>query len=365
MADAYNRFNSGGQFYYHNNQHPRNLHNRNGSPIGNTRALFQPNADTPSPNRSPGTHSPAHNSYNMYNHNSHRQNHGLLNGGAGHQTFGMGMHKNFQNQSHGHQGHHVNNQHQDHSGMGGQGAFGNHQHSMSASTLSNTTPHFTPAHLQNGTPDNSNALTKAPNEQYSEHIREYNKLKLAGDKPHFYARTTPHVSRQPGTSLTAMNAKLTDADEHGTRFNRVVVEEDAENKLWDAMDLGGHGLKSMGATLFRHYPHLRKIYFNHNRLMILQPEIRKMNHLTVLDLSFNQLTELPPEIGMLTNLKKLLLFENRLEDLPYEIGYLYQLEMLGLEGNPMRRGQDVLERLVEQGTQELVRYLREEAPGKS
>lgn len=135
--------------------------------------------------------------------------------------------------------------------------------------------------------------------------------------------------------------------------------------IWDAMDLGGHGLKSMGANLFRHYSHLRKIYFNHNRLSILTPHISIMRNLTMLDLSMNHLTELPPEIGMLTNLKRLLLFDNGLQRLPYEIGFLYQLEMLGLEGNPMRDGIDQYERLVDSGTQELVRYLREEAPRKS
>ncbi|KAK3720583.1 Glucose-repressible alcohol dehydrogenase transcriptional effector [Vermiconidia calcicola] len=363
MADGFNRFNTGGQFYYHNQHsgHPRNLHNRNGSPIGNSRSLFQANPDTPSPNRSPGTHSPAHNPYSMYNHGNHRQNHGLLNGGAGHQNFQMNMHKGFQGQSHGHQGHHVNNQHQDHGGIGGQGGFGNHQHSISTSTLSNATPHFTPAHLQNGTPDNSSALSKPPNDQYAQHLQEYGKLKMAGDKPHFYARTTPHVSRIPGNTPSSASTKLTDADEHGTRSSHR-SEEPADNQLWDAMDLGGHGLKSMGASLFRHYPHLQKIYFNHNRLSSLPPHVSRLRNLTVLDLSFNQLTEIPPEIGMLTNLKKLLLFDNRLDELPWEVGYLYQLEMLGLEGNPMRRGHDQMERLVEHGTQELVRYLREEAP---
>ena len=184
MADGFNRFNTGGQFYYSNQHsgHPRNLNHRNGSPIGNHRTLFQPNADTPSPNRSPGTNSPAHNPYSMYNHGNHRQNHGLLNGGAGHNNYQMNMHKGFQGQGHGHQQHHVNNQHHDHGGIGGQGGFGNHQHNMSASTLSNTTPHFTPAHLQNGTPDNTGGLGKPPNDQYAEHLREYGKLKLAGEK---------------------------------------------------------------------------------------------------------------------------------------------------------------------------------------
>jgi CCR4-NOT transcription complex subunit 6 len=364
MADGSNRFNPGGQFFYNQHfSHPRNLHHRNGSPTGDRRALFQPNADTPSPNRSPGTNSPAHNHYGMYNHGSHRQNHGLLNGGAGHQGYQMSMHKPFQSQSHGHQSHHVNNQHQDHAGMGGQGGYGNHQHNMSASTLSNTTPHFTPAHLQNGTPDNTGGLGKPSNEQYNEQLREYQKLKMAGDKPHFYARTTPHVQRLPGVTPSSTSSKLTDMDEHGTRPR--ATDDGQEDGVWDAIDLGGHGLKSMGQSLFRHYPHLRKIYFNHNRLSLLPPQISLMRDLTILDLSFNNLTELPPEIGMLTNLKKLLLFDNKLLELPYEIGFLYQLDTLGLEGNPMRRAYDQYERLVEHGTHELVRYLREEAPSKS
>ena len=273
----------------------------------------------------------------------------------------MNMHKGFQSQNHGHQSHHVNNQHQDHGGIGGQGGFGNHQHNISASTLSNVTPHFTPAHLQNGTPDNTGGLSRPSNEQYAEHLREYGKLKLAGDKPHFYARHTPQVSRLPGTSLSSASTRMTDVDEHGTRTRALDDTEETENG-WDAIDLGGHGLKSISVSLFRHYPQLRKIYFNHNALSILAPHVSLMRNLTMLDLSFNRLNELPPEIGMLTNLKKLLLFENRLHELPYEIGFLYQLEILGLEGNPMRH--DLMERLVEHGTHELVRHLREEAPSK-
>jgi CCR4-NOT transcription complex subunit 6 len=65
---------------------------------------------------------------------------------------------------------------------------------------------------------------------------------------------------------------------------------------------------------------------------------------------------------MLTNLKKLSLYDNHLDDLPFELGSLFQLEMLGIEGNPMRH--DYKERLVEHGTQELIRYLREQAPSE-
>lgn len=110
--------------------------------------------------------------------------------------------------------------------------------------------------------------------------------------------------------------------------------------MWDAMDFTGHGLKAMGASLFRHYPHLRKLFFGHNRLYQIPPHISCMRFLTTVDLSFNQIKYIPPEIGMLTNLKRLVLFDNDLDSLPYEMGSLYQLEFLGLEGNPMRDAPD-------------------------
>lgn len=365
MADGFNRFNTGGPYFYPNtySTHARNIHHRNGSPISSSRGLFQPSTDTPSPNRSPGTHSPAHNPYNMFNHGNHRQNHGLINGAGHNYQTQMGLHKGFQTQGHGHQTHHLSSQHQEH-GLGGHGGtLGNHQHTISGGALTNTTPHFTPAHLQNGTPDNFAGYGKPPNEHWAEQMREYTKLKMAETnmKPHFYARTTPHVSRLPGGPVSAATAR-TDVDEHGERRRLQAADgEPEEAGAWDAMDLGGHGLKSLGASIFRHYPHLRKIYFNHNKLTWLPPQIGTMRSLTVLDLSFNDLTNLPPEIGMLTNLKRLLLYENHLDDLPFEIGSLHQLEMLGIEGNPMRQC-DYKQLLMDSGTKELVRFLREHAP---
>lgn len=360
MADGFNRFNPGGQYYYqnHNSNHNRTLHHRNGSPINNSRGLFQPNADTPSPNRSPGTNSPAHTAYSMYGHGSHRQNHGLLNGGTAHQTFQpqIGLNKNYQNQAHGHQSHHVNNQHQDHGGLGGHGtSYGNHQHNVSASTLSNTTPHFTPANLQNGTPESAG---KQGNEHWGEQIREYHKLRIADHKTHYYARIAPSVNRFPGIS-PSMNSR-NDADEPTDR--RRVVDENDEMATWDAMDLSGQGLKGVAPELFRRYPKLRKLYLNWNKLSEIPPLIGQMRFLTVLDLSMNNLSYLPPEIGMLTNLKKFSLFDNNLVDLPFEMGSLFQLETLNIEGNPMRA--DYKERIMEHGTQEMIRFLREEAPRK-
>lgn len=367
MADGFNRFNTGGQQYFYpqnhtsHNSHARNqLHHRNGSPISNNSRLFQPNADTPSPNRSPGTNSPAHNPYSMFNNHNHRQNHGLLNGGA-HQNFQpqTALGKAFTSQMHGNQ-HHMNNQHHDH-GLGGHtNSYGNHQHNISTSTLSNATPHFTPAHLQNGTSDSSGALVKPPNAHWAEQLQEHQKLRMAENKTHFYARTTPSVSRFPGASTSASNSR-TEGEEHGTDRRR--AQDDSEDMgSWDTMDMCGQGLKAIAPVLFKHYPKLKKIYLNWNKLSVIPQQIGQMRNLTVLDLSMNNLTYLPPEIGMLTHLKKLNLYDNHLEDLPYELGSLHQLEMLGIEGNPLRH--DYKERLMEYGTQELIRFLRESAPRK-
>ncbi|KAK5685909.1 Glucose-repressible alcohol dehydrogenase transcriptional effector [Elasticomyces elasticus] len=361
MADAFNRYNTGGQPYFYQPQHTRTLNHRNGSPISSGRGLFQPNADTPSPNRSPGTHSPAHNQFGMFNTHNHRQNH-LLSGGAGHnyQTQ-MGLHKGFQGQNHANS-HHMNSQNQDHGIVGHGSAFGNHQYTNSGSGLSASTPHYAPAHLQNGNADQSGGLgNPAPNEHWAEQEAEYNRLLKAGDKPHFYARNSPHVSRFPGTSQSSIT-RSTDTEEHGERRRTLTSSEEADDAgSWDALDLGGHGLKSMGSSLFRHYPNLRKMYFNHNKLSWLPGEVGNLRNLTVLDLSFNKLESLPAEIGMLTNLKKLLVYGNELRELPYEIGSLYQLEVLGIAGNHMLRP-EYMERMREHGTREFVRFLRENAP---
>ncbi|KAK3069862.1 Glucose-repressible alcohol dehydrogenase transcriptional effector [Teratosphaeriaceae sp. CCFEE 6253] len=361
MADAFNRAYTGGQYPYQF-QHPRTLNHRNGSPISNSRGLFQPNPDTPSPNRSPGTHSPAHNPYSMYNHNSHQQNHLLGNRAGQHFQTQMGLHKGFQSQGHGNQAHQMNGQGHDHNMNQHNGAFGNHQYTGSGSNLAANPAHYANTHLQNGTPDPSAGLgTSAPNEHWADQEAEYSRLQKSGEKPHFYARNSPSVSRFPGISQSSIS-RSTDTEEHGERRRTLTASEEAEDVgSWDALDLGGHGLKSMAASIIRHYPNLRKIYFNHNKLTWLPSEVGMMRNLTMLDVSFNKLDALPAEIGMLTNLKKLLVYGNELRDLPYEIGSLYHLEVLGIAGNHMLRA-DYMERMREHGTREFVRFLREQAP---
>src|ERR1700710_1925719 len=127
MADGgYRAFGAGQYLYQPQNQqshHPR--HFRNGSPVNNSRIGFH-NNDTPSPNRSPGTHSPAFN--NMFSHGHQQSQHSLLNGSQPHQRFQMQMNmsKHFQNQGN-HQVSHHQSQHSDISGPNGH-SFGTHQH---------------------------------------------------------------------------------------------------------------------------------------------------------------------------------------------------------------------------------------------
>jgi CCR4-NOT transcription complex subunit 6 len=62
-------------------------------------------------------------------------------------------------------------------------------------------------------------------------------------------------------------------------------------------------------------------------------------------------------------MKQLLAFDNQIRTLPNELGALFQLDMLGIEGNPLDPGMRQV--IMEQGTKELIKRLREEAPGKS
>ncbi|KAK4553429.1 Glucose-repressible alcohol dehydrogenase transcriptional effector [Recurvomyces mirabilis] len=359
MADGYPRFNPGGQYLpFQNHPLPRGIRNGNGSPLSSARGLFSQVNDTPSPNRSPGTRSPAHTQFGMhgYGGGNHSRQIASINGG-GHANYqsAMGFHGKSYAPNHGNQVHHMNSQAQEH----GHGYPG-HQYTGSGSTLNASTPHYAPAHLSNGTPDQSNASSHPPNQHWQDQEAEYDRLKNAGDKPHFYARNSPHVSRFPGTSQSSISQQ-TEPGEHGDRRKvPAFAEEVEETGSWDAMDLGGHGLRSMGASIFRHYPDLHKIYFNHNLLTWLPPDIGSMRSLTVLDLSFNKLDSLPAEIGMLTNLKKLLLYGNNLRDLPAEIGTLFQLETLGVVGNNMLRA-DYMQQIRDNGTKDFVRYLREQA----
>jgi CCR4-NOT transcription complex subunit 6 len=175
--------------------------------------------------------------------------------------------------------------------------------------------------------------------------------------PHYYARVMAQQSK--GIQILPSQA---DASEQGADGrNGTVAGKSASRQGWNALDFGGQGLRAMATSLFS-YGFLEKLYLNHNKLKTLPPAIGQLRKLTHLDLSGNELTELPEEIGMLSNLKKLYLFDNNIRNLPYEMGYLYRLETLGIEGNPL---DDVFKsQIMKDGTKALIKYLKEEMPGK-
>ena len=357
MADGGFRFSGAGQYFYQpqnqQSQHSRHLHQRTHSPVNNPRLGFQ-NNDTPSPSRSPGTHSPA---FSMFNQAHHQSQHSLLNGSQPHQRYQMQMNmsKHFPNQANQHQGNHHAHQHQEHGIANGQN-YSNHQHNMSTSTLTSTTPHFTPSHLHSTTPVGTAGELNRPSSQHWAEQLKLAQTSREAREPHHYARTTPGVNKQVLASLQAGGDQR---DDDKVEALRLAALQKRERQVWQALDFSGQRIKSISQSLFR-YPFLEKLYFNNNVLTWLPSEIGQLRSLTFLDLSQNDLTSLPAEIGMLINLKTLLVFDNQLETLPFEMGYLYQLKTLGIEGNP-RLDDELKQVLADGGTQQLISYMREQA----
>ena len=195
----------------------------------------------------------------------------------------------------------------------------------------------------------------------SEHWQEQIRLAQASreaTQPHHYARNSPGVNKQLVANLQQGGARKDDDKEDGDIPSG---EKKEEKQIWQALDFGGQGLKSISSFLFR-YPFLEKLYLNQNKLNWMTPEIGQLKFLTFLDLSQNNLEQLPVEMGMLVHLKTLYLFDNNLETLPSEMGFLWRLETLGIEGNPLN--EEIKSVMAEAGTGELVRWLREQVPGR-
>lgn len=299
----------------------------------------------------------------MFNQGHGHQGHNvMMNGGNSHQRYALQMNlgKPFQhNQSHQHHGH-AHQQHQEHPGSTHGGQY-NHQHNVSSGGISNAQPHFTPGHLQNGTPGSVHSgLSKPPNEHWAEQLQLAQQAR-GMTQSHSHARTHPSVNKSvvAGTS----NGVQKEAEKEERNRPAAQSTQDAkENHIWTILDFGGQNLRVLTPSLFS-YTFLTKLYLNYNKLSVLPEGIGRLRNLTHLDVSLNELRVLPPEIGMLVNLKQLLLFDNHIEYLPTELGSLFQLEMLGIEGNPLQ--EDQKSRIVEHGTTELIKYLRENAEGNT
>lgn len=346
MADGTYRYQTGGgQYYYQQQNQPTGINRQLRPSTPGARRPF--NDHIPSPSRSPVSRSPA--SFGMYGHGGH-QTQPMINGGQGHQRYGMQQVHNYH--STGHHAHH--NQSQHHHGQHSQTSQLTQQYNVPSRTLPHLATQFNQHQTQDGVMESIlDDLDGSENQQWKEHVKMFQEYRISGS-PHHHAR----VSAQKGFSNARGDLKSAGEDTiDGEERTRAPVVRKKDKPLWSELDFGGQGLRSLSTALFR-YDFLEKLYLNHNRLEKIPPEIGKLKSLVHLDLSHNLLVELPGEIGLLTKLEELLLFDNHLETLPIEFAYMHRLRILGLVGNPINN--ELGTKIKEEGTKSLINYLREE-----
>jgi Leucine-rich repeat (LRR) protein len=105
---------------------------------------------------------------------------------------------------------------------------------------------------------------------------------------------------------------------------------------------------------------LENLDVSYNKLTSLGPEINRLSGLEVLQLQSNNFSVFPSEILGFTNLKILDLSKNPMTALPSELGRLAHLETLKLDNTPISSPPP---EIVEQGTQAILLYLREQLQG--
>ena len=280
--------------------------------------------------------------------------------GAGHQRFGnqMGMNKQYTQHNP-----HQHNQH-GHGGQDGghgahQGNFISHQHNQSGGAAG----HFSTSHLQNGAQNGGYSNSTQPQtEHWKKQVEVADQVRnLQNAHPHARNASSASKAAHPGSS----SGGLLDIAKAEPRYRTTGdwSDDEAEQSPWTEIDMGGSNLRCISLQLFDYYPFLTKLFLNNNRLQSIPPEIGQLRNLIHLDLSLNQLSVLPPEMGMLVNLRVLLLVDNKLEVIPFELGNLYALNMLAVDGNSTLN-KTQLDIIVQDGPQELIKQLRENAPGE-
>jgi small GTP-binding protein len=159
------------------------------------------------------------------------------------------------------------------------------------------------------------------------------------------------------------------------------IIEQAANKGVTSLDLSGKKLTALPPEIGQ-LTNLTELYLYHNRLRAVPPEIGQLTNLTWINLSYNDLRAVPPELSQLTNLTLLDLSFNHLRAVPPELSQLTNLTLLDLSYNHLRAVPPELSQLtnltqldlrnnrltspppeiVEQGTQPILSYLREQSP---
>ncbi len=131
--------------------------------------------------------------------------------------------------------------------------------------------------------------------------------------------------------------------------------EDARKKGISKLDLSGHGLARLPASIgelaklqslnisrnrltrlpasIRKLTQLQNLYISDNQLKEVPESVAQLAQLQNLDISRNQLKRLPASIGKLTHLESLYVSDNLLTELPESVGQLSQLQGLGLFNN--------------------------------
>ncbi|XP_068746118.1 leucine-rich repeat-containing protein 27-like isoform X1 [Montipora capricornis] len=103
---------------------------------------------------------------------------------------------------------------------------------------------------------------------------------------------------------------------------------------------------------------LEFLYLEGNSISSLPEDLFDcLPNLRWLDLRNNRISEIPHIIGNHRNLRNLLLEGNAIESLPLELGLLKSLSGLNLSGNPLEFPPSYI---VERGTQEILKFLREQ-----
>ena len=364
MADGPYRSHQPGTGPYYQQYNNHQVYNqrhlaRNASPVNGARATF--NNETPSPSRSPIPQGAPQHHYTMFNQPHQQGQHGIMNGGNGHQRYMQAnlpykyQHQNSQ-QHHGQANHHPQQNQGTHSGAGGIG----HQYSFSSGLLSNNASSYASNGLHTGSQnDDQGDMGEPVSEQWQEQLQLYADLKQSASTAHRHTKKPGAVIASRGAVLpSSIDSKEGDLVER----NRVMTIADEQRQDWDGMDMSGQGLRALSVSLFLNYSFLTKLFIDNNKLTSLPPGISQLRNLELLQASNNQLREIPESIGMLVRLKQLLVFDNMIRTLPCEIGHLYTLEMLGIEGNPL--DDDIKDILIHQGTQALIVHIRDTTEGK-
>lgn len=270
-----------------------------------------------------------------------------------------------QNPNQQHAQHHPN-MHQEQATHATNGSVLNHHATYSSGVLSNATPTFTPASLQNGQAGvTRGGQAQTINEHWGLQLELHKESENANARmlegaPNHFARLK--AGENKGIAQTVATSESAENPDDGeNNLGRMADNNPSKRQDWHNLDISGQGLRVLTTPVFK-YTFLKELYVASNKLTCIPSGISQLRYLTHFDASYNHLTELPTELGMCVYLKQLLVFDNQIVDLPYQLGSLFNLDVLGIEGNPLNH--KTKQMVMNEGTKALITDLRETAPSR-